>query len=187
MTKLIYITHPSVEIDKNKLPHEWGLSEKGFDQVKLLMEQTFWPEVDVIYSSIEPKAMQVAKMASEKYGIPWFQEKDLGEADRTATPFLPLEEYMAAIQQAYTSPDENIKGWESHHQMMKRNSVILEKIKIENQGKTIVIVGHGGAGTTVKCYIKGIEPQFSEDPKQTGCIFIADIDTNKIIQDWQKY
>jgi len=187
MTKLIYITHPSVELDKNKLPHEWGLSEKGFEQAKILIEKPFWQEADVIYSSIEPKAIQVARLASEKYRCPWFQEKDLGEADRTATPFLPLEEYMLAVQEAYLNPDTNIKGWESHHQMMKRNATVLKKIKNNYKNKTIVIIGHGGAGTTIKCYIKGIEPQFSEDPKQTGCIFIADLDANTIIQDWQKY
>lgn len=187
MTKLIYVTHPSVEIDKNKLPHEWGLSERGFEQAKILVDMPFWKGVDVIYSSIEPKATQVAQLASLKYNLPWYQDKNLGEADRTATPFLPVEEYMAAVSQAYLNPDANIKGWESHHQMMKRNAVALEKIKIDNLGKTIVIVGHGGAGTTVKCTIKGVEPSFDEDPKQTGCIFIADLDTNKIVQGWVKY
>lgn len=187
MTKLIYITHPSVEIDKNKLPHEWGLSEKGFEQAKLLVEQPFWLEVDIIYSSQEPKAIQVAELASRKYDLPWFQEKDLGEADRTSTPFLLLEEYMAAIQKCYANPNESIRGWETHHQMMERNTAVLEKIKKENKDKTIVIVGHGGAGTTVKCYIKGCNLNFSEDPQQTGCIFIADLDNNTITQDWQKY
>ena len=187
MTKLIYVTHPTFELDKSKLPHEWELSENGLKQAKLLVEMPFWKEVNVIYSSIEPKATQVAKIASEKYNIPWFKEKDLGEANRTATPFLPMEEYMDAVQQAYNNPDSNINGWESHHQMMKRNAIILEKIKKNNPDKTIVIVGHGGAGTTVKCTIKSIEPNFTEDPKQTGCIFIADLDTNTIIQDWVKY
>lgn len=187
MTKLIYITHPSVKLDKDKLPHQWGLSEKGFEQAKILIEIPFWQEVDVIYSSTEPKATQVAQLASEKYHLPWFQEKDLGEADRTATPFLPLEEYMTEVQKAYLNPDVHVRGWESHHQVMKRNAIALEKIKKDNPGNTIVIVGHGGAGTTVKCTIKGIEPKFSEDPQQTGCIFIANLDSNTIIQDWVKY
>ncbi|MFZ2152561.1 MAG: histidine phosphatase family protein [Microgenomates group bacterium] len=187
MTKLIYITHPSVELDRNKLPHQWGLSEKGFEQTKLLIEKPFWHEVNVIYSSAEPKATQVANLASDKYHLPWFIEKDLGEADRTTTPFLQPDEYMDEVQKAYLHPDMNIRGWESHHQMMKRNAAVLEKIKNDNPEKTIVIVGHGGAGTTVKCTIKGIEPSFDEDPKQTGCIFIADLDTNTIIQDWVRY
>ena len=187
MTKLIYITHPSVEIDKNKLPHEWGLSEKGLNQAMELIKQPFWKEVAVIYSSTEPKAMQVANLASQKYHLPWFKEQELGEADRTATPFLPLDEYMAAIQQCYLAPDTSVKGWETHHHMMKRNASVLEKIKKKNKGKTIVIVGHGGAGTTLKCHIKGTALTFSEDPRQTGCIFIADLDNNLILQDWQKY
>lgn len=187
MTKLIYITHPAVNLDKTKLPHEWGLSEKGFEEAKKLIEKDFWSEVNVIYSSTEPKAVQVAQLASEKYGIKSFQEKDLGEADRTKTPFLPFEEYMSAIKECYINPTTNIKGWESHHHMMERNINALQKIKENNLGKTIVIVGHGGAGTTLKCYLKGVELQFSEDPQQTGCMFIADLDNKILLQDWQKY
>lgn len=186
MFKLIYISHPAVNIDKTKPPHMWGLSKIGFEEAKTLLQKPFWSEVDIIYSSNEPKATQVASLASEKYNIQWIQEEKLGEADRTATPFMPLEEYMDAIQQCYVKPSENIKGWESHHHMMERNISALEEIKKENK-KTIVIIGHGGAGTTIKCYIKGVKLNFSEDPKRTGCIFIADLDKNFIVQDWTKY
>jgi broad specificity phosphatase PhoE len=185
MTKLIYVTHP-LSGDKTNCLRTGDCQKKGLEQAKVL-RYAIWKDVDVIYSSIEPKATQVAKLVSEKYNLPWHQDKDLGEADRTATPFLPMEEYMAAVSQAYLNPDANIKGWESHHQMMKRNATVLERIKRVNVGKTVVIVGHCGSGTTDKCTIKGIEPSFDEDPKQTGCYFIADLDTNEIVQDWVKY
>jgi len=87
MTKLYYITHPSVNLDKLKLPHEWGLSEKGFDEAKKLIEMNFWKEVDKVYSSFEPKSWQVADLVNEKYGLEYEKIQDLGEADRTKTPF----------------------------------------------------------------------------------------------------
>lgn len=187
MTRLIYITHPSVEIDRDKLPHEWSLSDKGRQEMAGLLVLPLLSDAQIIYSSTEPKASEVAQAIAERYHLPFTQEKDLGEADRTATPFLPLEEYMAAIQECYTAPDKSVRGWETHRHMLERNAAVLEKIKREHAGQTIIIVGHGGAGTVMKCYIKGIEPDFAEDPKQTGCYFLADLDQSEILQDWVKY
>lgn len=187
MTKLIYITHPSVNIDKNVLPQFWDLSEKGFIEAEKLMDEYFWKDVKAIYSSVEPKAYSVARIASDKFKIPHQAFKELGEADRSATPFLPIDEYMQAIKYSYEHPDGNHLGWESHNSMMKRNATKLEEIMKSHHDETIAIIGHGGAGTTVKCFIKSIEPNFAEDPQKTGCYFIADWDKRMIIQDWVKY
>jgi len=62
---------------------------------------------------------------------------------------------MQAVQDAYKNQEQNINGWESHHSMFERNKKALEKIIVNDKGKTIAIIGHGGAGTCVKCYIKG--------------------------------
>ncbi len=187
MTKIYYITHPSVEIDKSKNPDEWKLSEEGKEKAKELLRKHFWAEVDIIFSSEEPKAKEVAKMASEKFGIETFSYKDLGEADRSATPFLPLEEYMEKIEEAYEKPSKSIVGWESHESVMKRNVNCLKGIVKKYKNKTIAIIGHGGAGTLIKCFIKGKEPDFDEDPKKTGCFFVADWESRKVLNDWKGY
>jgi broad specificity phosphatase PhoE len=187
MTTLIYITHPSVNIDKTVLPQNWDLSEKGIMEAKKLLDKDFWKEVVHIYTSDEPKAITTSKIITEKFTIPIESIAELGEADRTKTPFLPFEEYMKAIKDAYSKPEENIHGWESHDEMMQRNVKVLKELMSKHEGETFVIIGHGGAGTTMKCFIKGIEPKFEEDPKQTGCYFIADLDQIRILEDWTKY
>lgn len=187
MSKLIYITHPSVQIDPAIPPQMWRLSQDGLDQAKKLMDHDLWEDIAFIYSSTEPKAEEVATLASFTYGIKHESNKDLGEADRTAKPFMPLDEYMQAIQEAYKNPTESIHGWETHHDMFQRNAKAIDEIKDKHADETIVIVGHGGAGTCVKCYVSNRELSFDEDPKQTGCYFIADLTTSDLIQDWVKY
>lgn len=185
--EIIYATHPSVNIAPNVLPDKWTLSEKGREDAKRLLELPFWNSVDLLYSSTEHKAIEVAEMLVSKFGFPYQSFSEFGEADRTAKPFLPFEEYMKAIAQAYAEPTQNHLGWESHADMQKRNADKLGEIIAENPGKTIAIIGHGGAGTVLKCFIKKSPIQFSEDPKQTGCYFIADWDNRTITTDWQKY
>jgi broad specificity phosphatase PhoE len=187
MTKLIYVTHPSVIFSQEIPIDQWGLSEKGKEEAKNLVEMSFWNEVDVLYSSTETKAYELADIIKAKFNIDYEKFDELKEADRSSTGALPLEEYMQGVRQAYLNPDIGFSGWESHRLMMQRNSIKVEEIMEKHKDQTVAIIGHGGAGTVLKCYIKGIEPDFAEDPKITGCFWICDWDNKKIIQDWQKY
>lgn len=187
MTTLIYITHPSVAIDNTVPPQEWDLSLKGREEAKKLLQQDFWPSVDMVFTSTEPKAKSVGTLVQEKFGLPITAYQELGEADRTKTPFLPLNEYMEAIQEAYRFPDKHIRDWESHHEMFERNRKIVDAIIHDYKDKTIVIIGHGGAGTCVKCYLSGLPLSFDQDPQKTGCIFIADVGHKKLLRDWFSY
>jgi broad specificity phosphatase PhoE len=187
MTKLYYVTHPSVQIDPTISPELWDISEKGRAEAQELLKQNFWSEIDYVFTSNEPKSRTVGDIIAGKYGITVESIQDLGEANRSKTHFLPLEEYMQTVEDAYRNPNSEVRGWESHHHMYERNKAAVEDILKQHRGKTIAIIGHGGAGTCVKCYIADLELNFNQDPKRTGCIFVADIDERKLITDWYPY
>jgi len=187
MLKLLYITHPAVKIDKNVFPHQWILSEEGRKSIQNIFKIKNINTAKYIYTSEEPKAIEVASSLSGKFSVPYETMKDLGEADRTKTPFLPQDVYMKNIKKAYESPDKSICYWETHNSVIKRNIQCLKVIKKKWKEGLVIIVGHGGAGTLMKCYIRSKEPDFAEDPKQTGCYFVADLDKMEVIQDWKKY
>jgi len=187
MAKLYYITHPSVAIDRTIDPASWDLSDKGREEMKELLKQEFWPEVELVVTSIEPKSKTVGSMIAEAFNIPIEAHRELGEANRSKTPFLPLDEYMQAIQEAYNQPDEHVRGWESHHEMFERNQKAIEALLVAHPGKTIAVIGHGGAGTCVKCYLGQLPLSFSQDPQRTDCIFIADTIQREILRDWYSY
>ena len=187
MALLYYVTHPSVAIDKTTNPAGWDLSERGKEEAKRLLGQDFWPNIQLVCTSSEPKSRSVGAMVAAEFGIPVEEHQELGEADRSKTPFVPLEEYMQAIQEAYAKPDEHVRGWESHHKMSLRNQKAIESLLAAHPDKTIAIIGHGGAGTCVKCYLGKMPLSFSQDPQRTGCIFVADTTTRMIVRDWYSY
>ncbi len=188
MTKLIYITHPEVIIDTDIDIDSWQISPLGWDRVQNLLSLDFWHVVEKVYTSTEPKAYTIAEKVSKKYNIEFEKVRDLREIDRSSTGIIrPLSKYMEVVQSSYENISDQVRGWESIDSVMLRNSNVVEKLKVKHPRETIVIIGHGCAGTTIKCYIKNIPPSFREDPQKTGCYFMADLDGNTIINDWAAY
>ena len=187
MTKLIYITHPSVEIVPNIRIDTWQLSEEGQKAAKRLSKLNFYKNVRLVYSSREPKAIETAQILSEKYHFKIKSYKELNELNRSSTGFILPDEYIKAIQYVYQYPDRSFQGWEKLDKSYERNTEVLQEIIKKHVGDLIIIIGHGQSGTLIKCWIKKIKPSWAEDPKTTACYFIADLNTNKILQDWTKY
>ncbi len=188
-TKLIYFTHPSVHIDAETPISEWHLSEKGWEQAHQAINMDIWKEVDVMYASTELKAYSMAEKIAQKHGIPFDKShkiEDLGET-RNRT-FIPPKKFEDAVTEWYRDLGNNVNGWEPINSMSKRIANTTDKLMSMHPGKTVAIVGHGGAGTLTKCHIKGIEPRREEDPHNlAGGYFIADWDNKKILKDWQKF
>jgi broad specificity phosphatase PhoE len=187
MAKLYYFTHPASQINFHIPPQHWGLSEKGFAELEVLMKMDHWQSIEVVYSSAEPKSIIVAERAAREHNIDHFLEKRLGEADRSQAKVIPADQYMAKIKEAYANPHERINNWESHHSMRERNIAAVEEIITSHKGKDIAIIGHGGAGTCIKCHFKDVDLSFAEDPQKTGCYFVVDLETHNLLQDWESY
>ncbi|KKR48417.1 MAG: hypothetical protein UT86_C0005G0001 [Candidatus Magasanikbacteria bacterium GW2011_GWC2_40_17] len=187
MNKLFLITHPDVVIDPKQAIDEWVLSEKGIDRAKALMNESFWNNISVIYSSTESKAKTVAEMAAHKFGIPIFEKKCLVEIDRSSTGFMPFDEFMIVVNDFFKNPDKSCKGWETARAAMNRVSECTEQIMQKHPGENIALVGHGAAFALLLSYIKGVEPTF--DLCQDGVGFVSEIDWDKreIISMWEKY
>lgn len=189
MTKLIYLTHPAVNIDSQTPIDQWSLSDKGWEQAKQSLELDFWKSVDVLYASTELKAYSMADMIANEYNIPFDDAHkiyDLGET--RGRTFIPPDQFEEAVKEWYQDLDHNIHGWEPINEMFKRVGVCIDRLMANHHDKTVAIVGHGGSGTMVKCHIMGITPRRNDDPHEVaGGYFIADWDNKRIAQDWKRY
>lgn len=186
-TTLIYITHPQVDLDPEIEISKCKISSEGWIAVDRLLKSNFWKGVKALYSSEETKAVQVAEKTSQTFGLRLRSLESLNELDRESTGLLPLEEYMDAVKFTYKNPEESFRGWETLQSSFERNTKTISNIMAGDTGKTVAIIGHGSAGTLIKCFIKGVSPSFKEDPQKTGCYFVADWDNKEIISDWQSY
>lgn len=191
MTKLIFITHPAVDIDPQVPIDKWHISKDGQKQIENLLKYPFWKEVDVIYSSQEGKALNAAQQIKGHFAnlkSPAAEGMfDLHEIDRSATGILPKEIYYKAIEEFYQNPDKSYKGWETANAAKERITKVVTQIMEDNADKTVAIIGHGATGTLLACAVQKIEPSFAEDPHANGCIMVYDWDKKTVLSPWEKY
>lgn len=127
-----------------------GLTERGVAQVESLRDRlaaTGEIEADVVISSTLPRARQTAEILAPALGKPitWdddFQEIRVGESDGLT---------HKEAWERYGIPDFEVDplrliapGGENWEQFSNRIRGAFQRVTNEHQGKTVVIVAHGG-------------------------------------------
>jgi broad specificity phosphatase PhoE len=85
-------------------------------------------------------------------GIGFEVMAELGENDRSATGFLPPEEFERVADQFFANPETSIRGWERAIDAQTR--IVRAVERIESKGPT-AIVSHGAVGTLLYCHLAG--------------------------------
>jgi broad specificity phosphatase PhoE len=111
--------------------------------------------VSTIYCSTEQKAIDGAEILAQHLSLGFSRIEDLGENDRSATGFLPPDEFERVADQFFGSPDKSVRGWERAVDAQSRIVRAVEKIAEENADGTIAIVSHGAVGTLLYCHLAG--------------------------------
>jgi broad specificity phosphatase PhoE len=147
-----FITHPNVVISRDVPVPRWPLSELGKQRMRAGLRQPWIREVTSIYCSTEQKAIDGAQILGSHLSIAVQQVADLGENDRSATGFLPPDEFERVADQFFGSPDQSIGGWERAMDAQNRIVRAVEKIGQTENGN-VAIVSHGAVGTLLYCHL----------------------------------
>ncbi|MEE9414535.1 MAG: hypothetical protein V3V01_04560, partial [Acidimicrobiales bacterium] len=99
MAKLRYITHPNVAVDRDVPVARWGLSDEGRRRAKAMLHQPWVSSIGRIVSSEETKALETVDLLAAHLDLPFETRPDTGENDRTATGFVPANEFEALADQ----------------------------------------------------------------------------------------
>ncbi len=89
MPRLIFITHPEVEVDPIREITEWGLSEEGRRRAAVFARSDVFTSATHVWSGAERKARETAAILAEPKNLPVSVDPHPGENDRSATGFLP--------------------------------------------------------------------------------------------------
>ena len=108
MKSLYFITHPNVVISR---------------------------DVTAVYCSTEQKAIAGAEILAGHLGLPFHQVDQLGENDRSATGFLPRDEFERMADAFFASPEESIRGWERAADAQSRIVGAVNRIDKEDKTK----------------------------------------------------
>lgn len=132
----------------------WPLSELGKKRMRSCLRQPWVREIRSIYCSTEQKAIDAATILSEHLGVPFVEVPELGENDRSATGFLPPDEFERVADEFFATPTVSVRGWERAVDAQGRVVKAIERIA-EKTERMIAIVAHGAVGTLLYCHLAG--------------------------------
>tara|TARA_R110002095_G_scaffold100456_1_gene88353 strand:- start:14 stop:598 length:585 start_codon:yes stop_codon:yes gene_type:complete len=170
--KIRYLSHPQVVIDPSKDIQKWSLNDVGTGRVKALAESNALNGTTVVVSSAEMKAIETARPVAEALGCNVEIRERMHENDRSATGFLPPDEFEIVADQFFANPGTSIRGWETAHAAQERIIGEFECSLRSNPDGDVLFVGHGGVGTLLICHLKGwpISREYDQGPGG-GCYF----------------
>src|SRR5205085_8614781 len=110
-----------------------------------------------IFASNERKARDAAQILADALGFDGHSVvPDLRENDRSATGYLPTQEFEATADAFFAHPHESIRGWEPAVVAQARIVRAVEEILMRAPSECdMAIVGHGGTGTLLYCHLVG--------------------------------
>jgi broad specificity phosphatase PhoE len=186
---VFFITHPDVVIDPAVDVPDWPLNGRGRERMRAI---TGWPwarGVRSVFASSERKARDGAEILAAGLGLTGFTiVAALGEADRSATGYLPKQEFEETADAFFAHPQQGVRGWEPAAAAQARIVGAVELIVSQSPDDDLAIVGHGGTGTLLYCHLAGLPISRCYDQPATngGNWFAFDRTSRKLLCDgWQ--
>lgn len=166
-----FITHPNVVVSREVPVPRWPLSELGRQRMRAGLRQPWVKDIKAVYCSTEQKAVDGAEILASHLSLPFHQIEALGENNRSATGFLPPDEFERVADQFFASPQLSVRGWERAVDAQSRIVRAVEQIPVLDE--PIAIVSHGAVGTLLYCHLAG-EPnarRWDQPPNGGGNFF----------------
>lgn len=151
MARLIFITHPDVTIDPTIPVQRWRPSDKGVARMGYFAQSSIVAKASSIWASTEAKAIEAAGILAARFGLGVEVEHDLGRNDRSATGYLPPEEFEKTAGLFFALPEKNVRGWESAVDAQRRIRHAVDRILASRIKGDPAIVAHGAVGTLLRC------------------------------------
>jgi broad specificity phosphatase PhoE len=189
MQTVSFITHPDVVIDPAVPVPEWPLSARGRDRMHRALALPFVASVGAVWSSEERKARDGADILAAHLRQPVRTLAALHENDRSATGYLPREEFEAVADAFFAHPEQSVRGWEPATDAQRRIVAAVNHV-IEATGAAagnIAIISHGGVGALLLCHLLAVPIAREHDQPATngGNMFSFEAGTRRLLHSWQ--
>ncbi len=185
---LLFITHPEVVIDPNVPVPQWPLSERGIERMEAFASSSAVAQVGSVYSSDEQKAKDGARILASVRGIEPKILSELHENDRSATGFLPPDEFWPVVETFFARPEQSVRGWERSIDAQRRIATAVERIRRDEQAAgDIAIVAHGGVGALLLSRLteQPISRRFEQPVGTGGCYLTIARATGTLVEGWR--
>lgn len=142
--KITFIRHSKTAVNPDVPIPLWGLSDDGIDRAQELAASAVIKDIDILYASLQTKAIETMLYLAKPNVIPMRIHRDLAEITSFTNKFYTGEEYTRQIEQYYSGEIDRIAGGETIEEALMRFTAALEEIvAAEKSAKNIGIVTHG--------------------------------------------
>jgi len=186
-THIRYLTHPQVKIDPAVPITSWGLSDVGRTRTETLASTAWLSGTTQIISSGERKAIETAEIIGRESNVTIEVREAMHENDRSATGFLPPDEFEAVTNQFFAQPLVSIRGWERAIDAQLRIVREVEHVLARNRPGDVLFVGHGAVGTLLFCHYCGLAIDRTYDQPAGGGHYFAFVkDGRRVLHPWRR-
>ncbi|OWY62709.1 histidine phosphatase family protein [cyanobacterium TDX16] len=185
MALLHYVSHPEVVVDPETPIPRWGLSPLGLQRARAMLDQAWVADVGRVVSSDETKALEAASVLAEHLGLDVEVRPGTGENDRSATGFLPPEEFEQIADRFFAEPEVSVRGWERAVDAQARIVAGLADLLDPGVEHDVAVVGHGGVGTLWWCWLVDEPISRRHDQPGQGHRFTVDLATGRPTSGWR--
>lgn len=158
MSVLVLVKHSLPAIDPDVPAREWRLSDKGRVCSRILGEELYRYDLDLVLSSTESKAVETAEIVAGALDIPVEIVKGLHEHERANVRFLEKERFERSIGRFFSRPDDRVFGEETADEAHDRFSNAVNGLSDRFRHRNIAIVTHGTVLSLFVSRISEIEP-----------------------------
>ncbi len=186
--KITLIRHSKTLVEPQKPIVLWGLSDEGIEKAKALSGRDVIKNIQVLYASLQTKAIETAVYFAKPNAIPLKTNNDLTEITSFTNQFITKEQgYEQGVDDFYHDTIERIADGETHQEARERFNKALANIVVEEAKKgieNIGIVSHGNILSYFTAQYANITPYELHDTIQMPDIAILDWDTKKFTTLW---
>jgi broad specificity phosphatase PhoE len=130
-------------VDPSLPSAQWTLGVEGMQGSLRLAERLRPLELDLVVSSVEPKAAETARIAAKALDLPFQSGHDLHEQERASAGYLDANRFQSAIQQLFASPSTLVFGEETGDAAGQRFGAAVDALVKVHGGRRLCIVAHG--------------------------------------------
>jgi broad specificity phosphatase PhoE len=183
--KLIFVSHPEVVVEPRVDVRRWRLGDDGIRRMRHFADTPVVASVTEIWSSTEAKAIEAAGILAAGLGCGVGVEADLGENDRSATGFLPPNEFESMADSFFAEPHRSVRGWERAVDAQSRIRNAIARLVSRGQAGDVAVVSHGAVGSLLYCALAGRPISRDADQPFQGHYWTATLPALSPLHGWR--
>lgn len=180
--QLILIRHSVPEILENIPAHAWELSDEGRSRVVRLAERLKQYHLEVIGSSVEPKARETAEILCKALEVDIVVMDGLHEHERSGIQLISKEDFQSSIRKLFEKPDELVFGNETATHALERFRESVELLKDLYAGKQMAIVAHGTVISLFTSWLTGVDGYLFWEDQGLPSFVVLDMQNKRLLE-----